>query len=180
MGDSSAYLSLDIVTDNRQAGTLELTGPFGSRGNKDRDTVYKTAAGVDSRLSVELRSLLRAHRQVIDDCVGLGVFKHLYHIDGYLAFFNWHQFGSVLVNPVQSRPARNRYVQLGDFGKHSGVIRFSIDRLGHVFTDFVAVNVKRRHNLDVVNVVAAKVNVHNARDKFVILGISIIIYSLNQ
>ncbi len=72
---------LDVVADDRDAGVLELLGPLGVGGDEDRQRVDEGHAGVDRALGVELVGLLRAHREVGDEHVGLGVLEHLDDVD---------------------------------------------------------------------------------------------------
>ena len=64
---------LDVVADDRHAGVLELLRPLGVAGDEHRQRVDEGDAGVDRALRVELVGVLRAHRQVGDEHVDLGV-----------------------------------------------------------------------------------------------------------
>ena len=53
----------------------------GSEAMKTGSALTKATLGVDRALGVELVGLLRAHRQVGDEHVGLGVLEHLDDVD---------------------------------------------------------------------------------------------------
>jgi hypothetical protein len=56
----------------------------------------------------------------------------------------------------------------GTFGELDRVVRPGVDRLGEVLADLVLVDVEGGHELDVADVVAAEVDVHQAGDEVVV------------
>ena len=62
MGDGSAHLGLDVVTDDGNASVSELLGPLGVGGDKHGQCVDERHIGVDAALGVELVGFLGAHR----------------------------------------------------------------------------------------------------------------------
>ena len=61
-----------------------------------------------------------------------------------------------------------------------GVVRLGVDRLGQVLADLVLVDVEGRHELDVADVVAAEVDVHQPRDEVVGLGVLVVVAALDE
>ena len=61
-----------------------------------------------------------------------------------------------------------------------GVVRLGVDRLGQVLADLVLVDVEGGHELDVADVVAAEVDVHQARDEVVLLGVLVVVAALDE
>ena len=61
-----------------------------------------------------------------------------------------------------------------------GVVRLRVDRLGQVLADLVLVDVEGGHELDVADVVAAEVDVHQARDEVVLLGVLVVVAALDE
>ena len=54
------------------------------------------------------------------------------------------------------------------------------DRVGDILADFFCVDVERCRNLDVSDVIAAEIHIHQARNGLVGLGFSIIVQALNE
>ena len=57
---------------------------------------------------------------------------------------------------------------------------FVVDRLGQVLADLVLVDVEGGHELDVADVVAAELDVHQARDEVVVLGVLVVVAALDE
>ena len=60
------------------------------------------------------------------------------------------------------------------------VVRLRVDRLGQVLADLVLVDVEGGHELDVADVVAAELDVHQAGDEVVLLGVLVVVAALDQ
>ena len=84
-------------------------------------------------------------------------------------------FGEVLAETVVGHAALDRDVQVRDIGELDGVVGVGIDRFGEVLADFVGVDVKGGGEFDVANVVAAKIDVHEAGNELVFRGILVIL-----
>jgi hypothetical protein len=54
------------------------------------------------------------------------------------------------------------------------------DRVGEVLADLVGRDVERRRELDVADVVAPEVDVHQARDELVVRRVLVVLHSLQQ
>ena len=61
-----------------------------------------------------------------------------------------------------------------------GVVRLRVDRLGQVLADLVLVDVEGGHELDVADVVAAEVDVHQPGDEVVLLGVLVVVAALDE
>ena len=61
-----------------------------------------------------------------------------------------------------------------------GVVRLRVDRLGQVLADLVLVDVEGGDELDVLDVIAAEVDVHQARDEVVLLGVLVVVAALDE
>ena len=68
----------------------------------------------------------------------------------------------------------------GTSAKRERVVRLGEDRLRQVLADLVLVDVERGHELDVADVVAAEVDVHQARDEVAILGVGVVVAALDE
>src|SRR6185503_11656306 len=61
-----------------------------------------------------------------------------------------------------------------------GVVRLRVDRLGQILADLVLVDVEGRDELDVADVVAAEVDVHQARDGVGRLRVLVVVAALDE
>ena len=65
-------------------------------------------------------------------------------------------------------------------GELHRVVLSAPDRLGEILADLVGVDVERRRELDVPDVVAAEVDVHQARDEVVRVGVLVVLDALHE
>ena len=63
----------------------------------------------------------------------------------------------------------------GDVGELDRVVRVRPDRVGEVVADLALDDVERRDELDVADVVAAEVDVHEAGDELVVVGVLVVL-----
>ena len=70
--------------------------------------------------------------------------------------------------------------RLGTSRELDGVVLAGEDRLGEVLADLVRVDVERGDELDVADVVAAEVDVHQAGDVRVRVGVSVVLDALDE
>src|SRR6185295_5439523 len=61
-----------------------------------------------------------------------------------------------------------------------GVVGLRVDRLGQVLADLVLVDVEGGDELDVADVVAAQVDVHQPGDEVVLLGVLVVVPALDE
>ena len=106
---------------------------------------------------------LGADREVIDDDVGAGLAEDPDDVVG-LAGRLLDDLRDVLAEPVVGHPARDLDAGLGDVRELDGVVRVRPDRVREVDADLALDDVERRRELDVRDVVAAEVDVHEAGD----------------
>src|SRR4029079_4620256 len=74
----------------------------------------------------------------------------------------------------------DRDAELADLLEDERVVRLLVDRLAEVLADLVLVDVEGGHELDVADVVAAEVDVHQARDELVVLRVLVVIAALDE
>ena len=121
----------------------------------------------------------RADRQVGDDDVDLALLEDADHV-GRRAGRLLDDLAEVLAQAVVGHAALDLDADVGDLLEDVGVVRLGVDRLGQVLADLVLVDVEGGHELDVADVVAAQVDVHQARDEVVLLGVLVVVAALDQ
>ena len=67
-----------------------------------------------------------------------------------------------------------------DLVERVGVVRLGVDRLGEVLADLVLVDVEGRDEVDVADVVAAQIDVHQARDEVVGVRVLVVVAALDE
>ena len=159
--DRRADLRLDVVTDDRQARLAEAVGPVVLRGDEHGDAVHEAAAGLEHLLHVPLGGLLGAHRQVGDDHVGLRLLEDLDDVVR-LARSLGDALLQVLAESVVGHAAVHGHVEVRHVGELHRVVLTRPDRLRQVLADLVGVDVERGGELDVTDVVATEVHVHES------------------
>ena len=160
--DGRADLRLDVVADDREARLDEAVVPVVLAGDEHRDAVHEAAAGLEDLLHVPLRRLLGADGEVGDDDVRAGVLEHLRDVDGRARRL-LDLLREVLAEAVVGHAALDGDAEVRDLaGEVQRVVLPGEDRLGEVLADLLGVDVERRGELDVADVVAAEVHVHEA------------------
>jgi hypothetical protein len=163
MRDRRADLRLDVVADDRNPGVLEALLPIRLAGDEDRHAVHHRAAGLEDLLDVPPGCRLRADGEVVDDDVGAGLLEDpddVVRLPGRLL----DDLREVLADAVVRHPARDLDAGLRDVRKLDRVVRLRPDRVREVEADFALDDVERGGELDVGDVVAAEVDVHEAGD----------------
>jgi hypothetical protein len=74
----------------------------------------------------------------------------------------------------------DRHVQVRDVGELDRVVLARPDRLGQVLADLVGVDVERRRELDVADVVAAQLHVHQTGDALGRVGVPVVLDALHE
>ena len=69
---------------------------------------------------------------------------------------------------------------LGHLTEFQGVVGQRVDRLGDVLAHLVLIDIDGGHDIDVPDMVTAQVDVHQAGDELVFLGVLIIVQALDQ
>ena len=178
--DGRADLALDVVADDRHAGVAELAGPLGVGGDEDGDGVDEGHAGVEAGLGVVALGLLGADRQVGDQDVGLGVAQRLGDVDRLGRRLLDQSRGSTCPSPSKRRAPLDRHAELADLGEADGVVQAGVDRLAQVGADLGLVDVEGGHGHEVADVVAAELDVHQARDDVVGVGVAVVGDALDE
>ena len=76
--------------------------------------------------------------------------------------------------------ALHRDAQRLDLVEGDRVVGLGVDRLGQVLADLVLVDVESGHEVDVADVVAAQVDVHQPRHEVVVFGVLVVIAPLDE
>src|SRR4051794_1331607 len=177
--DRGADLALDVIADDGKAGLFEAAAPCGIGSDEHGDAIDEAAAGVDRLPGVPFACLLRSDGEVGNHDVGARASKYLRNIGFWLARDRYVVF-EILTDAVQHRPATNDDAGLGNRGKTMRVVRSRKNRLRNVVPHLVGVDVESRRNLDVADVIAADVGVHQARNRLIGFGVSIVSEALDQ
>src|SRR5215218_353895 len=179
MDDRRPDLALDVVADDRQAGILEALVPVVLAGDEDRQAVDEADAGGERLLDVPLGRLLGADRQVTDEDVGLGLLEDADHVRGFARGFGDLLF-QVLAEAVVGHAAVDGDAHVGDVGELDRVVLPRPDRLAEVFADLLGVDVEGGDELDVADVVAAEVDVHQARHFLAGVRVLVVLDALDE
>ena len=139
----------------------------------------KPTPGLERLLDVPLGRLLGADRQVADEHVGLRLLEDADDVGG-LARRLGDLLLQVLAEPVVGHAALDLDPMLRDVGELDRVVLARPDRLGEVLADLLGVDVEGGDELDVADVVAAEVDVHQARDLLGGVGVLVVLDALDE
>ena len=146
---------------------------------KTGHAVDHRAAGLEDLLGVPLRRGLRADGEVVDDDVGLRLLEDPDDVVG-LARRLLDDLREVLAEAVVRHPARDLDAGLRDVGELDRVVRMRPHRVGEILADLALDDVERGRELDVADVVAAEVDVHEAGDELVVRRVLVVLDALEQ
>ena len=163
--DRRPHLRLDVVADDRQVLVLKALLPVRLTRDEDRDAVHEADARGQRLLDVPLGRLLGADGEVADDHVGLGLLQDADDVRG-LARRLVDDIGEVFADAVVGHAALDLDTHLRHVRELHGVVGLGVDRLRQVEPHLVLVDVERGHELDVLDVVAAELDVHETRNRF--------------
>ena len=121
----------------------------------------------------------RADRKVVDDDVGVRLPEDLGDVVGVPRRL-LDDLGDVLAEPVVGHAARDCHARLGHVGELVRVVRVRPDGVGEVLADLVLRDVEGGRELDVADVVAAEVDVHEARDEGLGIGVLVVLDALEK
>ena len=179
VGDGRANLALDVVTDDGQATLREAALPVRLAPDEHRDGVHEADARLQRLLDVPLGRFLAADRQVADDHVDVALLEDADHVRrrsrGLL-----DDLAQVLAQPIVGHTAVDRDSGGGHIRELEGVVLAGEDRLREVLADLLLVDVEGCHELDVPDVIAAQVDVHQARDEVSLAGSLVVVASLDE
>ena len=147
--------------------------------DEDGHAVHHRDAGLEDLLGVPLRRGLRADGEVVDDDVGARLLEDLDDV-GRLARRLLDDLGEVLADAVVRHAARDLDARLRHVRELDRVVRVRPDRVGEVLADLALDDVERGRELDVGDVVAAEVDVHQARDECVAVGVLVVLDALEE
>ena len=147
--------------------------------DEDRHAVHHRAARLQDLLRVPLRRLFGADGEVVDDDVGAGLLEDADHVVG-VAGRLLDDLGDVLAEPVVRHAARHGDARLRHVGELDRVVRVRPDRLGQLLADLVLGDVEGRGELDVADVIAAEIDVHEAGDELVGGRVLVVLDALEQ
>ena len=86
----------------------------------------------------------------------------------------------IFAQAVMRHAALHRHVEVRHVGELIGVVLAAIDRLAEVFADLCRIDIKRRAELDIVDMIATQIDVHQTRNEISVAGIAIIFDALDQ
>src|SRR6266511_1518887 len=177
--DRGADLGLDVVTDDRYAGLGEALRPLRSAGDEHRQAVDERHLGPEGLGGVEASRLLGAHRQVGDEHVGVGGLEHGGDVDrGALGLPD--RLDVVAAEPVARRATLDLHPEGWHVGESDGVVLAGGDRLREVAPDLLGVDVEGGDELEVTDVVAPELDVHETGDVVAGLSVPVIVDALHQ
>src|SRR6185295_13237938 len=177
--DRRADLRLDVVADDRQTRLLEALVPVVLAGDEDRQAVDEADARLQRLLDVPLGRLLGADRQVADQHVGLGLLEDADDVGGFARRLD-DLLLEVLAEAVVGHAPLDLDPQVGHVGELDRVVLTGPDRLGEVLADLLGVDVEGGHELDVADVVAAEVDVHQAGHFVGGIGVLVVLDALDE
>ncbi len=179
VADRRADLALDVVADDRQALLGEAALPVRLAADEDRDRVDEADAGLERLLDVPLRRLLGTDRQVRDHDVDLALLEDADDV-GRRAGRLLDDLAEVLAEAVVGHAPLDRDVELRDLLEDERVVRLRVDRFRQVLADLVLVDVEGGDELDVADVIAAEVDVHEAGHEVGRLGVLVVVAALDE
>src|SRR3990170_508615 len=179
VADRGADLALDVVTDDRQAGFRESALPVRLATDEDGNGIDERDAGAERLLDIPLGRLFAPDREVGNHDVDLALLEDPDDV-GRRPGGLLDDLAEVLPEAVMGHPALDLDAHVRDLLKDERVVRLHIDRLRDVLADLVLVDIERRHELDVLDVVTAELDMHQARDEVAGLGVLVVVAALDQ
>jgi hypothetical protein len=129
---------------------------------------------------MQLTKPLRADRQIGDDHVGPGLLEDLDDVDRRARGLG-DLLRQVLAQAVVGHAALDLDAEIGHLGVElQRVVLAGEDRLVQRFADLVSVDVKRGRELDVSDVVAAQVDMHQAGHRLGWIGVPVVVDALDK
>ncbi len=177
--DRRPDLGLDVVADDRQAGLFEALVPVVLAGDEDRQAVDEADAGLERLLDVPLGRVLGADRQVTDQHVRLGLLEDADDVSGFARRLG-DLLLQVLAEAVEGHAALDLDAEVGHLGELDRVVLARPDRLGEILADLLGVDVEGGDELDVADVVAAQVDVHQAGHFLGGVGVLVVLDALDE
>ena len=152
---------------------------YGSRPMNTGIALMKPTPAWSACSTYHLVASSRADRQVRDHDVDLALLEDADDV-GRRAGRLLDDLAEVLAEAVVGHAALDLDAEVRDLLEDVGVVRLRVDRLGQVLADLVLVDVEGGHELDVADVVAAEVDVHQPGDEVVVLGVLVVVAALDE
>ncbi len=68
----------------------------------------------------------------------------------------------------------------GDIAEFEGVIWLSEDGLCYILPHLILIDIKRGNEVDITDMIASQIYMHQSGDEVVLSGAAVVMYSLNQ
>jgi hypothetical protein len=130
-------------------------------------------------LGVEAVRLLRPDGEVADQDVRSGLLEDRDDVRLRLVRLD-DRVPVVRAQPVQGAASQHRDAGGGHVGEADRVVGFREDRFGNVLADLLGVDVERRDDADVADVVPAELDVHQAGHAHGRVGVLVVLEPLDQ
>lgn len=178
MGDSSANLRLDIITDYRQPFFGKTFLPVLFPGDEDGDAVNQAATGAEDLLHIPLGGFLTANRQIADNYISLRALENVDHICGGARRLGDH-LRKIFAQTVMGHPSLHFYPRVRHLTKLEGIVGGNEYGLRQVLTHFILIDIKGSHKLDIADMVSSEFRTPQTRYKLVLLCVTIVVDALN-
>ena len=179
MSDRRTHLTLDVVADDGDAGVREAFRPDGVAREEHREGIDHGDLRVDRALRVVAVRLLGSDGEVTDQHIRARSSEHLDHIHLGLVGLD-DRVAVVGPEPVQRPAAHHRDAGRWHVREADRVVGLREDGLGDVPAHLLRVDVERDDDLDVTDVVAAELHVHQAGDALRGIRILVVLEPLHE
>ena len=129
-------------------------------------------------LDIPLGSSFGADRQIVHNDVSSRVLENSHYIISLPRRFG-DDAREVLPQPIMCHAAVYLCIEFGNICKAIRIIWGSVNSLTDIFAHFILINVKSGSELDIVDVVASKIDMHQARNKILWLCLTIVMDALH-
>ena len=179
VSNGGTNLGLNVIADNRNARIRELLRPLGVGGNKDRQGVDESTAGIDSCLRVVLIGFFRTHWQVGDNNVSTGVLECLNDIDRLsVRFFNRLQV--VTAQTIQGHAALHRDTNVVELSDGDGAVAGSAGGIRKILAHLGRIHIEGSNKLNIANMVVTELGVHEAGNFLLDRCVAVILHALDE
>ena len=177
--DRGADLRLDVVADDRKPRVFEALAPVVLARDEYRQAVDEPDARLERLLDVPLGRGFGADREVADENVRLRLLEDADDVRG-LARGLGDLLLEVLAKAVVRHAAMDLNAHVRDVGELDRVVLARPDRLGEILADLLGIDVEGSDELDVADVIAAEVHVHEAGDLLGGIGVLVVLDALDE
>lgn len=180
VNDGCTDLALDVVSEDGDACIRELLGPHWVACDEDGEVVDDCDAGLDGAFAVEFNGLLATYWEVEEHDVDFVLLEHGDNVDGFLFAYEEAALVWAAVHGVADTVEGVAHVDgcsdgAGEFADGLGDVGFCEDGFGKVLANFAVIDVETTDEVDVADVVAAEVDVHQSGDTFVFWGVFVVL-----